>query len=165
MPLKVTRKTRKKVWKDMLDSEWNYRYWGYLYQRYDKYERNSKIFLAISSSSTVASWTFWTQIDWLWKGLSAISALLAITTPYMNWQNLMEKTLELRTGWLDAMYIYEKLWRRIETSKIDQEEIEKIIDEMVNKHKYLSTKSSGFVNNKILAKRCQQEVLESRKLS
>lgn len=149
----------------MLTADWNCRYWGYLYQRYNSYERYSKIFLAVTSSSTVAGWTFWTQADWIWKSLSALSALLAISVPYLNWQNSIEKTMELRGGWLEAKYMYEKLWRRIESGTItSQEEIESTMDEILEKQRPLDTKASSFPNIKSLAKKCQQEVLESRNL-
>lgn len=155
---------KEKIWRDMLTAELNHLYWGYLNQRFSSYERNTKIFLALTSSSTVASWGLWGQVDILWKVLSTISAVIAIASPFMNWQYSVEKTLELRVGWLEIQYEYEKLWRKIKVGNAKNNDIENSLDGIFNKLKPLSVKSADLPRDRKLSVKCQKEVLESRGL-
>ncbi|HEV2731679.1 MAG TPA: hypothetical protein VGV15_16735 [Terriglobales bacterium] len=68
----------RELWDSLLDAEMNVRYWSTMCHRYSRYDTYSRIFLALTSSSTVASWEFWSQFPALWKTLSGLSALVAI---------------------------------------------------------------------------------------
>ena len=74
---------RRVIWEAVLDADLNLRYWDHLSRRYSTWDKYTKIFLATMSSSTVASWGFWDEIDILWKGLSAVSAFTAIALPIL----------------------------------------------------------------------------------
>ena len=63
---------RKAIWDGRLGADFNKRYWNHLIRRYSKRDKYTKIFLATMSSSTVASWGIWDEIDLLWKSLSSI---------------------------------------------------------------------------------------------
>jgi hypothetical protein len=80
---------RKSLWYSMLDADMNARYWSYLSRRYSNRDKYSKIFLALMSSGTVASWGFWSDMQIIWKILSACSALLAIALPIINWPKMI----------------------------------------------------------------------------
>ena len=75
---------RKTVWRAMLDADLNYRYYGKLGRRYSGYERATKIFSAVASSSVVASWGMWSDVPILWKILSGISAVVAVVLPALR---------------------------------------------------------------------------------
>jgi hypothetical protein len=83
-------KARKYIWELMLDSDMNVRYWKYSVIRYYNYDKRSKIFLAVMSSGTVASWSIWSSVPLLWQFLSACSAIIAITLPILNFQKSIE---------------------------------------------------------------------------
>ena len=55
---------RKLIWKALLDADMNVRYWKYMAQRLVKRDCNTKIFLAVMSSSTVGSWWIWEDIPY-----------------------------------------------------------------------------------------------------
>lgn len=165
METKVTEPFRTAVWEGMLTADFNCRYWGYLCQRYSAYDRNSKIFLAITSSSTVASWSLWAHIDWLWKGLSMVSALIAIAVPYINWEHSIEKILEIRAGWIDTQYEYEKIWRRVQSGSVDEKAVETSLDGIAQKLKPLNSKVSSFPYDNKLATKSQNETLKARGLT
>lgn len=161
----VQKEMRLTVWNKMLTAELNQLYWEKIYKRYLNYNRNTNIFLALSSSSVVASWGFWSEFDILWKGLSMLSATIALATPFMNWQGSMEKALELKTEFSEISYSYEKLWVKIKSNEITESwEIENKLDELFQKLKPLHSKSIGLPNERKLARECQQEVLANRGL-
>jgi hypothetical protein len=114
----ISEPIRTQIWKEMLSAELTQLYWEKLGQVYRSYDRNSKIFLAITTSTTVASWTLWVQYDIIWKVLSGLSALIAVVVPLMRWEYSIERVVELKGGWLEISYEYEKIWLRIETASI-----------------------------------------------
>jgi hypothetical protein len=93
-----------------LDADLSVQYWTYLSRRYSKWDKYTKIFLAVMSSSTVASWGIWGEIDILWKILSAISALVAVALPILNWQQMIARMSDLVGKWSRIRYEYENLW-------------------------------------------------------
>ena len=84
------------VWEAMLDADLNFRYWDHLSRRYSAWDKYTKIFLAIMSSSAVAGWRIWNEVDILWKGLSAVSAVTAIALPILNWQKKNRRNVQFK---------------------------------------------------------------------
>lgn len=155
---------RKLAWKSILDADMNTRYWRYLTQRYVNWDRNIKIFLAVTSSGTVASWAIWNQIPYLWQILSGISALVAIISPIMNYQRVIDSTSDLSGKWWELMRQYETFWRRVESGKTNKT-VEKEFTSVKAKEDDLVKKEAKLPQDMKLLRRCQAEVLHSRGLS
>ena len=88
----------------------NARYWGHLARRYQKREMGIKIFLAATSSATVAGWVLWKHAPLLWQVLSGISALLAIALPILNYSQRIATMADLRAKWMHLRVEYDRLW-------------------------------------------------------
>jgi hypothetical protein len=99
------------LWNSLLDAEMNVRYWSAICRRYARYDLGSRIFLAITSSSTVASWSFWSQWPLIWKSLSGISALIAITLTVVDLPKKVSRISVLVARWKQSQVEYELLWR------------------------------------------------------
>ena len=87
---------RKAIWEAVLDADFNVRYWGHLSRRYSVRDNRIKIFLALMSSSTVASWGIWNEVNILWKILFSISSVTAIIFPFLNLQKKNGEMSNLR---------------------------------------------------------------------
>jgi hypothetical protein len=109
---------RKEVWDGMLDADMNARYWSCLTRRYTKRDTYTKIFLAIMSSGSVASWSIWGTIPSLWKVLSAISAVIAVSLPVINFQGTIQKLSDAAGKWLQIQVDYENLWVEINNTNM-----------------------------------------------
>ncbi|GAB6163561.1 hypothetical protein JCM12298_27210 [Desulfothermus naphthae] len=155
---------RKTVWDSMLDADLNERYWTYLAKRYHDRDKWAKIFLAIMTSGTVASWGFWSQIEILWKILSAISALLAIALPILNWPKMVESMIDLKQKWFQIKSDYEILWLEIKDGINDENKVKKELKKLKEKEARISQKEANLPNDKKLLQRCRNEVLKSRGL-
>ena len=83
----------------MLDADMNARYWKYLVERYRDRDTILRIFVAVTTSGTVAAWGVWQDLELIWKTLSGISAILAISMPILGYPKLMETTSELAGKW------------------------------------------------------------------
>ena len=153
------------TWKAMLDADLNVRYWDHKSRRYSAWDKYTKIFLAVMSSSTVASWGIWDEIDLLWKGLSAISAVTAIALPILDWQRKIGEMSNLKAKWSRISRAYENLWEDLLLGPISTELVEeyrRIRNEMEGEE---DNTAPDLPHDKKLIRRCRDEVLESRGLT
>jgi hypothetical protein len=148
----------------MLDADMNTRYWSYLSRRYYSLDKYSKIFLALISSGTVASWGFWSDIPLLWKIFSGLSALLAIALPLLNWPRMISNMGILKQYWTEIKTDYEMTWITLEKGK-SEDEIEKEFKKIKQKEVKASQNETNLPYDKKLLWKCRNEVLESRGLN
>lgn len=100
----------KKAWDLLLTAEMNVRYWEKMSRKYDKREKNAKIFLAVMSSGTVAAWGVWEHNDYFWKILSGVSAVIAVALPILNWTKTIEAMVNAKHEWEKISTDYDMLW-------------------------------------------------------
>src|SRR5882672_9491707 len=100
---------RTEIWNEWLDAMMNRHYYERLRQRYHKRDQLMKIVIAISSSTTVAGWTWWSDIQPIWQIFSGITTVLAVASPFLNYTKLIGTLGDLRGQWLRA----ETLWQRL----------------------------------------------------
>ena len=151
------------VWNSMLDADMNARYWRYLVTRYSKRDTNFKIFLAIMASTTVAGWGIWDQYEFIWKGLSSLSALCAIALPILNYPKTIESMSELAGKWGELRIEYEDMWLDVRNTP-DSKTLVKTYKKFRATEISLAKKESKMPNEKKLLKKCFEEVKQSRGL-
>lgn len=153
-------KARKYIWESMLDSDMNLRYWKYLTRRYSNYDKYSKIFLAVMTSGTVASWGFWNDFPLSWKVLSACSALIAIALPILNFQKSIETMSDLNGMWTEIKSEYEYVWSTMSmASTID--EIFQQHGKIFKKEMLSAKKEAKLPHDSKLLLRCHKEVAKA----
>ena len=154
-------KKRKYIWELILDSDMNVRYWKYLVRRYSNYDKFSKIFLALMSSGTVASWTIWNNVPLLLQFLSSCSAVIAVALPILNFQKNIETMSDLSGKHAQIKNEYESIWSTLSrTSNIEKitQQCEKIKEKEVS----LVKQESKLPKKKKLLLQCHKEVLKAR---
>ena len=159
---------RKAVWDGLLGADFNKCYWNHLIRRYSNWDKYTKIFLALMSSSTVAGWGIWNEINIfgtdisLWKGLSAVSAVTAIALPILDWPKTISRMSDLVGKWSRIEYEYENLWLKLQNdSPINQVE-----DEYMRiRGEVAGLDDTGLPEDVKLNEQCRNEVLESRGLT
>jgi hypothetical protein len=162
-PCRVSDGLRNYVWRSLLDGEMNDRYWRYRSAAYASREKALKIFLAITSSGTVAGWVVWHSIPLLWQLLSGVSALLAIALPILDYTGQVERASDLREGWWDLTAEYDRLWAGIDSSSdaLVQEQTKPL---KAKEGEMSKTESKYFSRDEALILKCQHEVLRARSL-
>jgi len=154
---------RKAIWDSMLDADMNVRYWAELGRRYYKRDIRYKIFLAVMSSGTVASWSIWSEVQVLWKILSAISALVAIALPILNWPKMIQSIGNVKQKWVDAKADYEILWVEV-NSKKDQAVLKDEFKKIKKREATTTQQETNLPKKDKLLDECWEDVLESRGL-
>lgn len=155
---------KRKIWIAMLDAELEAKYWEEISRSSYKWDRRLKIFLASMSSSTVATWGLWNEIDIVWQILSGISAVTAIVVPILNLPRTIQDTSRLSSKWLKIQSQYETLWFDIETGL---KSLEEIIDQYkpIREKELLELAPAHLPSNKKKIKeRCFNQILQSRGL-
>ena len=148
---------RKIIWKSLLDAELNVRYWKRLVQRYTKYDRFLKVFLAAISSGTVAGWSLWGDYPWAWKCLSSSSALVAIALPILNFQRQIESMSLLSGKWFELKVAYEEQWRKINDGS-EAKQIEAAYNRTKKHEALLVQKETKLPHDEKLLHECFSEV-------
>ena len=146
----------RELWNSLLDAEMNVRYWSVICHRYSRYDVWSRAFLAITSSSTVASWEFWSQLPWLWKSLSAVSALVAIILSVVDLPKRISRVSVLVARWKHSEVEYQLLWQNDRALSSPQAKSKY----RVCKNKEIDTKAheQTLPRDQKLLKRCYDEV-------
>jgi hypothetical protein len=150
------------IWASMLTAQMNVCYWSKLAYRYTEREKWIKIFLAITSSGTVAGWVVWTAYPIAWKALSGLSAITAIVLPILNYSGraaqmnkAASKSAQLRLG-------YDQLWAQLDSLTPDS--LKEMLAELNKKEIELSELQVSDPDDRTLLARCQDDVLRSRGL-
>ena len=154
---------RTAIWKSMLEADMNAKYWKYLVNRYSTRDKGFKIFLAIMASGTVAGWGLWEDIPWLWKSLSSISAIIAISSPILNYQKSIEQMALLAGKWGELRIEYEDLWRQVRNHG-EPEVLERAYKKFKKIESTLQEKETKLPEDKALIKICFEEVKKTRGL-
>lgn len=152
---------RKLAWESMLDADMNVRYWGKLARRYKQREMQAKIFLAAVSSGSVAGWALWTAFPLAWKLLSALSALIAVALPFLNYPDKIETTADLHGKWNRLLSDYETVWSRVQSDG-EAPEILHSIRTLKETESQMSKTEVELPRIVSLVKRCQMEARRSR---
>jgi hypothetical protein len=163
-----TRKTKMKsvLWRAMLDSDFNSRYWRCLTDKYGNRDFALKIFLALSASGTVAGWSLWGDVPSLWKLLSATAAIASLASPLLAYGKKAEVAAIHAGLWADLRVRYADVWELFqskgETDSLQKEHVRlrKIFADLELKEPRLK-----IPEDKRLAKKCQQAVLSARHLT
>jgi hypothetical protein len=154
---------RQLIWNSMLTAQMNAIYWNRLACRYAERERWIKIFLAVTSSSTVAAWTFWAQHDTTWKFLSALSAVIAVILPLLDYSGRVERFNKLSTKCAQLRTGYDQLWAQIDDLAPDM--IRSMQGQLATKEIDVAELQSTEPVDRELLVHCQEEVLQSRGLA
>jgi len=159
-----------RLWREMLNSELTSEFFAVLASHYARWDKRTKIVLAVASSGTVAGWgifndaTKYPYSATLWHAASGVATLVAIALPILNFPKKAEWAIALRIGYQSAAKDYEDVWLR-RASLTDSElldETQKVMD----KEKALSGTEAHFPErDERLLKKCQKTILRRRELT
>jgi hypothetical protein len=154
------------LWRAMLDSDFNSRYWRALTDNYARYDLWLKIGLAISASGSVAGWSVWADVPLLWKSLSGLAAVASIASPLLAFSKKAEVSATHAGLWSDLRVRYADLWDKYKNTG-ESAVIQREHDQL--KKVFLSLETSEpklkIPQNEKLAEKCQLQVLASKGLT
>ncbi len=146
----------------MLTAQMNVCYLSKLASRFAQREKWVKIFLAITSSGAVAGWSVWIDHANVWKTLSGLSALLAVSLPILNYSGRVAQLNKIASKQAQLRLGYDQLWAQIDVLSADS--LDNMHSELCKKEIELTDLSDNEPEDRKLLVQCQEEVLQSRSL-
>ena len=113
---------RNLIWSTFNDIKYKTYLVGILIEKYQKWDRNVNVFLALVSSTSIASWAIWKRYDFIWGFIIVVSQVLTVIKPYIPYFKYV-KELNKRNQKLDSYCIdFEKLWYDFDNKVITEQE-------------------------------------------
>jgi len=153
---------RELIWNSMLTAQMNVCYSSQLASRFAQREKWIKIFLAITSSGAVAGWSVWAEYAIVWKVLSGLSALLAVSLPILDYSGRVTQLSKVASKCAQLRLSYDQLWAQIDVLPLDSLRVMQA--ELTTKEIELSELQVTEPDDRELLVHCQEEVLQSRGL-
>jgi hypothetical protein len=153
---------RELIWNSMLTAQMNVCYWSQLASRFAQREKWIKIFLAITSSGAVAGWSVWTEYAVVWKVLSGLSAVLAVSLPILDYSGRVAQLNKIASKCAQLRLGYDQLWAQIDV--LTPNSLTDMQAELTKKEIELADLQVTEPDDRALLAHCQEEVLQSRGL-
>jgi hypothetical protein len=101
---------------------------GFIERQLEKSEgidRFFKIFLAITSSSSIGAWAIWNEHSWLWASIIAFSQVITAITPFLPYKGRIKAYSSLLHELEELMIRGEFKWHSISDGQLTPTEINK----------------------------------------
>ncbi len=113
---------RDQIWALLNDAKYKGYCLGFLIDRYQRWDRNINIFLALASSGSIAAWAIWQINPIIWGIIIASSQVLTVIKPYFPYFKYV-KELNDKSSKVDVVNIdLEELWYKLQNVKISDDE-------------------------------------------
>jgi hypothetical protein len=148
----------------MLNADLNCRYFHALSGRLRFWDQIAKIFVAVMSSAAVAGWAIWNEpgLDTAWHTAGGLAAIVAVALPILNPAKSANTASQLAGAWFSILRDYEMLWTRVDVA--EEVELRDASERIISAEKPLSEIESALSLRRGLARRCENEVRQSRGL-
>jgi len=110
---------RAKIWYLLADSKTNEKYSSLVVKKYQILDLITNIFLALTTSTSIAAWTIWNKFPALWILIIGISQVLMIFKPYFLFPKYIKVFNEKSIRWQQMTVDLEQLWFELNESNID----------------------------------------------
>lgn len=135
---------QEKYWRELDQLKIHVIYLEFYQEKNISLDRNINMFLAITSSSSIAGWAVWSQFSFVWASIIAISQVISAIKSYLPFSKRL-KALQGITNDLEALFLaMESDWFAISEGQLQNEEIHKLHMNYKEKrrliiHKYLAS--------------------------
>lgn len=120
---------REQIWSALNNTKFKGYCLELIVEKFQKRDRNINIFLALTSSGSIATWAIWNKYTLVWASIIAVSQIFNVIKPYFPYFKYV-KELNSKTYRIETLNIeFERLWYLIQNNKIDEDDyIEKYFD-------------------------------------
>jgi hypothetical protein len=117
---------RDKIWASLCNMQFKEYYIDFQINMFQKYDRNINIFLAFTSSTSIAAWAMWKDYAFVWALIIAISQIITVIKPYFPYYKYV-KELNIKYARIGNINIeFEKLWDSLKREKLTEDEASEI---------------------------------------
>jgi len=117
---------REQIWATLCNTKFKGYCLSLLINKYQNYDRNTNIFLAIASSGSIAAWAIWDVYPMLWGFIIAVSQVLTVLKPHFPYfkyvKELNSKNFDIELLNIDI----ERLWYKFQSGRIAENDADEI---------------------------------------
>ena len=114
---------QKNYWSELVQLKVQIEYLNLYQIQSDNLEKSIKIFLAITSSSSICGWAVWNQAQMIWATIIASSQLLSVVKDYLPYQ-FRRRALGKLAGELETIFLFaERKWYAVSEGELTSSEI------------------------------------------
>ncbi len=121
---------RNQIWGALCNQQFKSYCLALLVKKYQRWDRNINVFLAIASSTSIAAWAIWKVTPIVWASIIAVSQVLTVVKPYFPYFKYV-KEFNLKCIRLENINIeFERLWHKLQTKKITEDQADDMYFEL-----------------------------------
>jgi hypothetical protein len=114
---------KNQIWATLCDVKFKAYTISILVSKYQRWERNTNIFVALVSSSSIASWAIWDKYQLVWSSIIVTSQIVTVLKPYFPYFKYV-KELNSRSQKMDVLSIdFEKLWYDFQVNNLESKNV------------------------------------------
>ncbi len=113
---------KNQIWATLNNLKFKGFYLSFIVEKFQRWDRNINIFLALTSSGSIAAWAIWNQNPMIWATIIALSQVMTVIKPYFPYFKYV-KELNAKCYRIENLNVeIEKLWFKITSDKISEED-------------------------------------------
>jgi hypothetical protein len=114
---------QKKFWNRMTSLKFQLLYLNEYIAQSFKYDNYINIFIALSSSSSIAAWVIWSSFKFIWSIIIAVSQVITVLKNYLPYSKRLKFLPQLHSELTDLFNEYDYLWFKVSNGDMTEEEI------------------------------------------
>lgn len=99
----------------------------------DWWDKGLNIFLAVTSSSSIAAWAIWQEYQIVWAVIIAASQVITAIKPFLPYKQRLKAVSELNDRLQDITLECEREWYSVVEGKLTEEQIHNLCISLRNK--------------------------------
>jgi len=116
---------RDRIWSFLADVKFKSLYTYDCHKRSERYYRYASLFIAFTSARSIAAWTAWEKVPFVWSSLIAVSQIITIAMPYLPFLKNNNSFREMSFAYDSLFLEIERLWYSFNNCSITYDEAEK----------------------------------------
>ncbi|PKV50795.1 hypothetical protein ATE84_2862 [Aquimarina sp. MAR_2010_214] len=113
---------REQIWATLNDLKFKGYCLELVVEKFQKWDRNVNIFLAITSSGSIGAWAVWQKYPMIWAGIIVISQVLTVIKPFFPYFKYVKELSAKRFRIENLNIEVEQLWYKLQNGKIGEDE-------------------------------------------
>lgn len=118
---------QERYWSSLTDKKFALHYIEAHFAKSIQINRIIKIIMAVASCSSIAAWTIWKQLAFLWGVIIAVSQVVGVVNEYLPYQKRIEEISNLKSEWSLVFLSMEKDWLKVSKGDMTEEEINDLL--------------------------------------
>lgn len=110
-------------WKEIFQLKAHIGFIELLLEKAERIDRWLKMFLAITSSTSIGAWVIWNEIAWIWASIIALSQVISAISIYLPYKSRIKSYSSLLHELEELMIQAELKWHAIAEGKLTSTEI------------------------------------------